>query len=196
MRPRVRKLLLDLHIYSGLVCAGYLVIYGLSSLAFNHSGPFFQAAEEIVEWERQLTLPATHEPQARAAEIREALGLIGYAPPWLIRADAQDFEFQIRRPGKAYRVNVSESDGRVRVQETRRGIWSVLIGLHGMHELPGSAWSRAWRVYTDFSIWAIAFSVLSGALVWWPLRSGQSVGWLALILGSGGGIALMLALWW
>jgi len=34
MRPK--KFLLESHIYSNLFCAGYLIIYGISSIAFNH----------------------------------------------------------------------------------------------------------------------------------------------------------------
>ena len=39
----LRKLILNLHIYAGLLCFGYLIVFGVSSLNFNHPFAFTRA---------------------------------------------------------------------------------------------------------------------------------------------------------
>jgi hypothetical protein len=57
-----------------------------------------------------------------------------------------------------------------------------------------SLWG-AWR-HTEASLWAISFSVVTGATLWSRRRINRRLGTLSLAIGAGGGLALMLALWW
>ncbi len=131
----MRKLILDIHIYSSLLCTGYLLIYGLSTLSFNH---YHEPEETLTEWTRNVeTLPALGNEEL-AASVREQLGLIGYIPPWRIqRKSAEEIRFEVDRPARAYRIHLH--GGAAHVAETCRGLWGALRGLHGLNRIPGSS---------------------------------------------------------
>ena len=65
----MRTLLLQIHLYAGLLCSSYLVIFGISSLNYNHH---FGEAISVDEshWERQLSLRAFEQDRDRAFAIR------------------------------------------------------------------------------------------------------------------------------
>ena len=76
MSPGIRKILLKIHLYGGLLVFPYLIIFGLSSLNFNHHFGFM---EEKQEWEAQPTrtfsLQETDDNQVLAEAIMDSLGL-------------------------------------------------------------------------------------------------------------------------
>lgn len=51
----MRKWILRLHLYGGLLCSSYLVLFGVSSLLFNHRVSFAEPGEQTVSWERDVT---------------------------------------------------------------------------------------------------------------------------------------------
>ena len=51
----MKKILLDIHIYLSLLCAGYMIIYGVSGIAFNHD--VHPSERDGVEWEAVVEVP-------------------------------------------------------------------------------------------------------------------------------------------
>jgi hypothetical protein len=79
----MRTILLKLHIYAGLLCSSYLVIFAISSLNYNHN--FGRPKHEKVTWERSLKLGDIENDMALSEAVRDALGLIGWPLPWETR---------------------------------------------------------------------------------------------------------------
>lgn len=105
----MRAILLKLHLYAGLLCSSYLILFGISSLNFNHH--FGRPAALKVERQRGLNaLPAIIDDHRLAEALRDTLGLVGWTLPWETRrsetADSLYFYFAVNRPGKEYRVQV------------------------------------------------------------------------------------------
>lgn len=50
----MRSLLLKIHIYAGLICSSYLLIFGISSLNYNYN--FGKPGNEKVTWKRSPNL--------------------------------------------------------------------------------------------------------------------------------------------
>jgi hypothetical protein len=105
----MRAILLKLHLYAGLLCSSYLILFGVSSLNFNHR--FGSPASLKVERQRALgALPALGDDQRLAEALRDSLGLVGWTLPWETRrAETEDslyFHFAVSRPGKDYQVRV------------------------------------------------------------------------------------------
>ncbi len=185
----MKKLLLDIHLYLGLVCAVYLVIYGISTMAFNHS---WKTEPVKSSWEAVVKIPVGLEGEALGEALRDSLGLVGWVPAWLIRKTDEGFRLFVGRPGREYEIYLNTATGHARVDETDKGLLSILCGLHGMRSFPGSTWSHAWSVYSEISIWALIFSALSGVYFWWLRVPERRVGWWLLGMGSGGSILFML----
>ena len=60
-RRSLRQWMLDVHIYLGLLCAGYLVIYGVSTLSFNHPRQWLTPEESRAEWQWEIEMPPAQE---------------------------------------------------------------------------------------------------------------------------------------
>ena len=190
----MKKIVLDIHIYLSLFCAGYLVIYGLSSIAFNHD---IHSSATQVEWQRQIAVPEAATDQALAEALRDALDLSGWVPSWRLRRAGQDIlVFAVKRPGKSYRLRLDQTTGKIQITETRHGLWGIVKGLHGLTELPNSPWGASWGLYTEISVWALIFAVLSGFYFWWLRPAARLPGWCLLLAGSGGSILFILYIIW
>ena len=189
---RLRRWLLDWHMYVGLLCAPYFVLYGVSTIAFNHD---ISGELEVSYWERTLSAPVTGENRLeRARATRRAIGIGGNVPPWRIenRPDGT-LHFFISRPGRAYDVVVSADGRQVRVRESDWGLVRVLRGMHGAVASDGIPWTRAWALYTDISIVGLFFAVASGLCVWWPKNRKRA--WGASAIAAGSAVCVLVWSW-
>jgi len=208
----LRRVILNIHIYAGLLCFGYLIVFGLSSLNFNHPFAFTRARSEPVAWERQvaiadlprLTPEMTYDQRVAAKTeanhaVRRALGLFGHPRPWREswwdEHDANHYHASLVRPGAQYEVDVHLDRKLAAVRETRSSAWEVMARLHGFHgEMPGSVLVSTWAWYTEFCTLAVLFAGVSGVYLWTARRNQRRMG-LALLGGAGAlSLALMLYL--
>ena len=207
-----RKLILNLHIYAGLLCFGYLIVFGVSSLNFNHPFAFTRGRSEPVTWEQPVNLPdlprltpeMTGEQRVAVKAdanhaVRRALGLFGHQRPWREswwdENDANHYHASLVRPGVEYEVDVHLDRGVAMVKETRTGAWQVMGGLHGFHgNMPGSALVSSWGWYTELCTLAILFAGASGVYLWTRRKNERRIGFV--LLGGAGlaSIALMVYL--
>jgi hypothetical protein len=95
----LRFWMLKLHLYGGLLCSSHLILFGLSSLYFNH-GSFFGSGEpEPVTWSYAVTVPALDGEMPIAEQFRDNLGLFSWPLPWVIyRDNQQDLHFDLANP--------------------------------------------------------------------------------------------------
>ncbi len=187
----MKKILLDIHIYLSLLCAGYMIIYGVSGIAFNHQ--LHPTDAPGATWEASIDVPVFDKDQASAEAARDRLQLVGWVPNWRLSHPQPDqLLFFVNRPSREYRVLLHQVTGSVQVQETSRGLLGAILGLHGLGKMPNSTWSRSWSIYTQISTWALIFSVLSGIWFWWLRPGWRRSGWWMLGLGSGGCVLFML----
>src|SRR5438876_3358188 len=97
----MRKWLLNLHLYGGLLCAPYLLIFGFSSLHFNHHFSFVEPKPNSVTWHAPLAIEPLSDNDKMAMSIRDSMGLMGWTIPWKMKRDAAGvLEFDLERPGK------------------------------------------------------------------------------------------------
>ena len=191
----MRPFLLKLHLYAALLCSSYFVIFGLSSLNYNHR--FGEAVEvDHSRWERQLTMPTFEEARALALAVRDTLDLPGWAPWWRYRKDDDGtFHFELVRPGKHYDMHLAP-DGHLLVEEHRTGFWPVLNGLHALMSLPNAPLLSWWGAYTEFCFWVVLISAGTGIYLWTRRRRERLVG-LGLLGGvAGGSLLFMLYIYW
>ena len=190
----MRSLLLKIHIYGGLLCSSYLLIFGISSLNYNHN--FGKPANEKVTWERSLELVNVEDNMALSESVRDKLGLIGWSLPWDTRRDDRgNLHFGLSRPGKYYLIHVLLDENRVTVEETRRGFWAVINSLHARMGVPSSRFMNLWGVYTELCTWVVLFSAASGVYLWTRRQQERVVGWILLAGASGTSLLLMVYVW-
>src|SRR5437773_454052 len=109
----LRKVILNIHIYGGLLCFSYLIIFGYSSLIFNHDTLAPEPAKTLVTWEQAgpppeyqqvqsgLTGSARDEQVKRNNEaVRTSLGLFGWPVYWESQWSTPPYKAVISRPGR------------------------------------------------------------------------------------------------
>lgn len=188
---RLRRWLLNIHLYGGLLSSSYLVLYGVSSLLFNHPMDFFQRSRGSSEWSAAVSPPVATLPPAEAARrAADELGLVGrIIPPDLAWGDGGALEFGMVRPGMEYAVSLAP-DGSATVVADRTGLQSITTGLHDARRYPESLALTVWWHYTHVAVFVLIFSALSGIVLWIASRRYRRIGWPVLVGGSAAFLAL------
>ena len=187
----MRKWVLRLHLYLGLLCSGYLVVFGVSSLNFNHPLEFTEPLKETVTWERSVPLPPQQSDDAAESQaVCDALGLMGWTLPWETRREASgDLRFGLARPGKHYTIHVLRGDGKVRVQERSEGHWTVIRHIHGNKGVPRSRLMTVWGWYTEFCTFFVLFAAASGIYLFATRKKDRRAAWA--VLGAATALSLL-----
>jgi hypothetical protein len=186
----LRDWIFKIHIYAGLLCSPYLLIFGLSSLHFNHK--FTTPAEDTVSWTHPLQLDSSIEKRQLGLAVRDSLGLMGWGPWWEVRQSDEETRVQVVRPGKRYDVRMPVGEGIAYVEETRLGYWAVVNSLHATMRLPNAPFMSLWGVYTEITTWVVLFSAASGIYLWTARRSERRIGWILMASGSGTSLLLII----
>lgn len=189
----MRNWILRVHLYGGLLCSAYLIIFGISSLNFNHRFAFAQPHETKVTWEQPLAIAPVTDNEKAAESIRDALGLMGWTIPWKMQRDRDgNLQFDLERPGKGYTIHALVKEGRVKVEERRKGFWQVFNSLHALMSVPQSRFSHLWGWYTELCTWVVLFAGASGVYLWAASKRERRLGWLVLAGAVAASVGLMV----
>lgn len=194
----MKNILLQLHLYAGLAIAGYLVVFGVSSLNFNHHFGWMEPVNSETQWEKTIQIPSIEDPRAQTEAIRDSLKLFGWPPIWRFHRAGDTINFQIVRMGKEYNLTAFQPSGRVEVQEITRGFWPTFNSLHFLGgNIPGNTpWLiQSWRHYQNLSVFVILFSIVTGIYLWSFKRAERRIGWWLIGSVSGFSLLLMFYLW-
>jgi hypothetical protein len=167
-KGRMRKLFLQLHIHLTLICSSYFLIFGISSLNFNHHFKFAEPSKEVsAQWEKQLSIGNSTNRVATAESVRDALGLLGWPLPWKMSEPATNqLHFDMEQPGKSYTIKMDFSSGKAEVTERAKGFWPIVNSLHALTEVPNSKPASGWGLFTELCTWTVLFASLSGIYMW------------------------------
>lgn len=179
-----RRLYLNLHIYGGLACSAYLVVYGVSSILANHRPNRFLAIGATREWSRELPAALTEgRPGQAARRVARALEVEGrILQAEVVAGEPGELRFRVHRPGRDFVVSAG-MDGTVRVVEQRARLGSVLLGLHDARRVPGSLVLNSWWFYTAATVGLLLVLVGSGVLSWIGSRGTRRLGWRLAVTG-------------
>ncbi len=164
-RRNRHRWLRTIHLYGGLLCSSYLVVYGISSLLFSHPIGRLERQGPVREWNDTLKAPITRDdPGGTARKIASELGLVGRIDNAEWKAD-QGLSFAVLRPGYKYTVRAQET-GVVALKAQRLGLTQVLKGLHDARRFPDSVPLTIWWNFTHITILVLLFSTVSGIFLW------------------------------
>lgn len=185
----LRKVIYTVHLYGGLLAVPYLIIFGISSLDFNHHF-LGKARSAPVTWSGSFTPKPELSDKDSAAWIRDSLNLVGWIPnPHFRRIDAANIQFKVLHPGKNYIIRAQLQEGRAEVEEERQSMGYVLVATHGNRGVPGSGLMDIWAYYGQFCGLLVTFSALSGVYLWLEAGRDRFSGTLIVLIA----LALSLA---
>ena len=163
-----------LHFYAGLFLLFFTWLFAFSGLILNH--PTWSFAEswanrKDTNYEREITAPGPEvngEP-AQAREILRQLGIEGEILWTTTRMDANQFEFQARRPGHFFFIKADLAQRRVTVRHSVVNLWGVIKVLH---------------TFTGVQMDDGGLFVLSSLYMWFELPQKRLPGAIVLGIGS------------
>jgi hypothetical protein len=186
-----------LHFYAGLSLLFFMWLFACSGLLLNH--PTWSFAEswnnrKEANYEREIIAPG---PEVKgdlgqARQILRQLGIEGEILWTTTRADANQFDFQVRRPGHFFFIKADLAKKRVAVRQSDVNLWGVMKVLHTFTgvQMDDPRNNRDWALTTmwAFSMDAVAtgliFMVLSSLYMWFELPRKRLPGAVVLGLGS------------
>lgn len=162
-----KSTLIKLHLYCGLFTCFYLIAFGVSSLVLNHDLKVENTAVKRT-WTDQVAVDAALADQALAENVRDQLGLMGWAPPWEYQKDSLRFAFSIVHLARTSRVTLDLATGQAEVAEIPKGFVAVLHGLHFFNgRIPNAPFFlKTWMVYQWLTLLVLLASLVLGLWLW------------------------------
>lgn len=191
----MRKWVLNIHLYGGLLCAPYLIIFGFSSLHFNHHFAFVTSKPEASPqtWVATLAVEPATNNETMADSVRDSLGLMGWTIPWKMQRDGEgDLKFDLERPGKSYTIATQLKNHSVRVVARSKGFWQVVNSLHALGAVPNSRFALWWSGYTEVCTAFVIFAAISGLYLWVNSKRERRVGMITVVAATLLSIVLMV----
>lgn len=189
----MRKWMLNTHLYGGLLCVPYLIIFGFSSLHFNHHFGFVNTAGKSATWEEPLQVDATTNNDALAESIRDRLGLMGWPLPWETKRDAMgNLQFKMERPGKSYTIHADFKEHRAQIEARSKGFWELVNSLHALGSVPNSRFTPWWAWYTELCTAFVLFAAASGLYLWVNSKRERRAGMISFFSALLASLGLML----
>ena len=164
-----------LHYYAGLFLLFFMWLFAFSGLLLNH--PTWSFAEswnnrKERNYEREITAPG---PEVKgdlgqAREILRQLGIEGEILWTTTRTDANQFDFQVRRPGHFFFIKADLARKRVTVRQSDVNLWGVIKVLHTFTgvQMDDPRNSRDWALT---SLWAFSMDAVAAGLIFMVLSS-------------------------
>ena len=171
-----RKWILKIHLYGGLLCFWYLIIFAISSLHFQHE---FSFMEPRANNETRTVIPfkvdLSGTDETVATHLQNQLELVGWYLPWETYRDKSNHFFtEIHNPKTNYKIEYNPLSEAVTITAKEKGLWSVVSGLHGFSEpMPGAPLLEVWGAYTYLTMVVVLFSIFSGLWLWLAKSMGR-----------------------
>jgi len=139
------RYLRNTHLFLGLFCCVYLLMYGVSSVQMAHNS-WFSGRPSVTETHATLP-PGTTDSRRVARQLMDRYGLRGEAGKPQVAAGL--LSFSIVRPGTVYQIDYSPATGNTRIRDNHAGFIGMLNRIHHAKGLctiigcstPGAPWS-------------------------------------------------------
>ncbi len=188
----------DLHLYLGLFCAPFVLVFSVSVFFLVHAwvpGGEQPGVERVVA---DVGLPGDLEALGGRARVDALQGMLAgmgvRGEIGFVRHQVKErrLSFPVVVPGCETSVEIDVAERTARIRERQTGVWDGLITLHkapGPHlaEIRGNSLPmRVWRWAADGTVYLLLFISLSGIYLWAVLRAERRAG---LILTGAGAIS-------
>ena len=100
----MKRKIVKWHLYAGLLFFPCFIIFGVSSLHFNHHFGFMKKSDDTRSFQKQIVLPHYVDNKQFSEEVRDSLQLMGTISPWGMANDSGGFRFVVVHPGCEYGI--------------------------------------------------------------------------------------------
>jgi hypothetical protein len=198
---KIYPLVRNLHLYFGLFISPFILIYGLSALAFNHEGWLIKIAPvKLLPGIRTKLdkIPYDSSDLSTAKAIIQKLGIEGEVD---FISKGEDFiSFPVNKPGLKSLARINTRNDSVYITKEKQGFIRAMSFLHKMpgphnEKIRGNAvFMKFWRFQTNILIYFLLFLSISGVFLWYFIKIERNMGLFAIALGIVSFTGLLLLL--
>jgi hypothetical protein len=203
----IRRILLNIHIYAGLLCFSGLLVLGISTLIFNHTNAFTQTPTTSTAWSQPFPVDRIEKTDGKSAgESRAIRGennrvilrtlrsfAVTTAEPDGRWTDADTYHAHFTRLGAEYEVDVHRSQRTASVTRKRPGVWATIRDLHGsVATYTGSVFAGTWGWYTEICVFVVVAQGITGVYLLALRRKDRRMGFALLGIAGVFSVVLML----
>jgi hypothetical protein len=183
------RYLRNTHLYLGLFCCLYLLMYGVSSVQMAHN-TWFSSRPAVTETHVALA-PQTTDARRVARELMDGYGLRGEVGRPRVTPD--QISFTIVRPGTVYQIDYAPATGNTRIRDNHAGFMGMLNRIHHAKGLWHDYWvMNAWGGFVAVVSAALFLIGATGIYLWFKLRPERLVGAILLTVSLGYSLTLMV----
>lgn len=185
------------HLYLGMLLIPWLMIYGLSTLMFNH-GEYFRplrpADPQFVSlWEKDYTLPHPITDTNLREVVAQLLADNGLQGAFGAQQKGNVLNITLQNFLQPTKLNYNLVTKKLQAEKKKFAWVEVLQRLHFRAGYNGSSLlANVWSVIVDVFCVTMLIWILTGLYLWWKIRDSRRLGWLT-IAGGMLTIALLLA---
>jgi len=177
----MRKLILKIHLYGGLLCFWYLIIFAVSSLQFHHHFKFMEQGNGTeTTRETKVMIEPEQDKLILARNLQNNLGLPGWVVNWQTWRDSTGIlHTTIQNPKAGYIMVYDPSTSKVTIKSVSNGFGRIINSLHGnTGDMPNAPLMVFWSIFTYICLLVVMFSIVSGIWLWAGSPGNKKAGWL------------------
>ena len=183
------RYLRNTHLYLGLFCCLFLMMYGISSVQMAHNR-WFSSRPKVAEVHFSLAPQAT-DARIVARELIDRYGLRGELGP--ARVTAAKLSFNLTRPGTVYQVDYAPASGDTMVRDNHAGFIGMLNRLHHVNGLWHDYWLvNLWGGFVALVSVALIVLGITGIYLWFKIHQERVIGTVLLIVSLGYSLTIMI----
>jgi hypothetical protein len=186
----MRKWILRVHMYGGLLLFGFIVVFAFSAICFNHDPSFMNSGRTESRWTHSISAPPQPDPWVYAAAVQDELDVTGRILHPVFSKQG-DLKFDVAAPGRRYTIRVSHSSADI--YEYREGWIATLVELHGVRPTTRSLVLKAWAWYSAIGALALVGSGVTGVYLWASRPRERIIGWS--LLGGATLVSLLICVY-
>lgn len=197
MRRRFHGLMLDLHLYLGLLSTPFVLLFAVSVFFLVHTWlPHLGERKPTDRTVQALPLPANLrslsgrplidalKPVLKAAGVEGEIGFIRH------QVQEQELVVPVIVPGRETTVTIRLQSGDAHIETREIGLAAAMATLH---RSPGEHapairmnwfYIQAWRWMADSTAYLLLFITVSGVYLWYVLKSERRAGLVLLVAGA------------
>jgi hypothetical protein len=183
------RYLRNTHLYLGLFCCLFLLMYGVSSVQMAHNS-WFSARPRVNEVHVSLA-PQVADARVVARELIDRHGLRGELGP--VRATPAQLSFNITRPGAVYQVEYFRASGDTRFRDNHAGFIGMLNRIHHVNGLWHDYWLiNTWGAFVALVSVALIAMGITGIYLWFKIHQERVIGIILLTVSLGYSLTIMV----
>ncbi|HEY1341571.1 MAG TPA: PepSY-associated TM helix domain-containing protein [Bryobacteraceae bacterium] len=183
------RILRNTHLFLGLFCCLFLLMYGVSAVQMSHNR-WFNLRPTVTTTDAALP-PNSADARLIARELMDRYTVRGEVSQ--VRVAPARVSFSIVRPGTVYQIDYNPATGRTQIRDNHAGFMGMLNRIHHIGGLWHDYWlTELWAAFVAVVSIALVVLAITGIYLWFKIHRERVIGAILLALSLGYSLSLIV----